>query len=193
MGEKWMKITVLLSVLFLPLSFGKSSSKKMNNEIATLAGGCFWGVEELSRGMKGVVETAVGYTGGNTDKPVYETVKTGKTGHAEAVQITFDPKKTTYEEILLTFFRLHDPTTPNRQGNDIGTQYRSAIFFHSPEQKATAERVKIRVENSKKWKSPLTTEIVPATMFFRAEDYHQKYLEKNKGGYTCHYFRDFTF
>lgn len=159
-------------------------------EIATLAGGCFWGVEEILRQMPGVLETVVGYTGGSTKGPKYEQVKTGSTGHAEAIQIEFDPGRVSFEEILRLFFRMHDPTTKNRQGNDIGTQYRSAIFFHSEEQKATAEKVKAEVDASGKWKNPLATEIVPAVEFWPAEEYHQKYLVKNPGGYTCHYLRD---
>ena len=159
-------------------------------ETAILAGGCFWGVEELLRKEPGVLQTDVGYTGGFTPNPVYEQVKKGDTGHAEAVRIVFDPTKTTYEKILSFFFRLHDPTTLNRQGNDRGTQYRSAIFYLSPAQKETAEKVKERVDKSGKWKSPVVTQIVPAGEFYPAEDYHQDYLQKNPGGYTCHYVRD---
>lgn len=162
-------------------------------EVATLAAGCFWGVEELFRTDKGVIETQVGYTGGKTDNPLYSSVKTGTTGHAEAVQILFDPKVTSYEKILLRFFKLHDPTTLNQQGNDKGTQYRSAIFYDSDRQKKTAEEVKSRVEKSGAWKKPIVTEIVKATPFWSAEEYHQDYLQKNKGGYTCHFDRDLTF
>ena len=161
--------------------------------MATLAGGCFWGMEELIREQPGVMSTRVGYTGGNTANPVYEDVHTGATGHAEAMEITFDPAKTTYEEILNFFFTVHDPTTPNRQGNDIGTQYRSAIFYHGEEQRRTAERVKALVEASGKWGKPITTEIVAAGPFWPAEDYHQDYLQKHPGGYTCHYIRPFSF
>jgi peptide methionine sulfoxide reductase msrA/msrB len=159
-------------------------------ETATLAGGCFWGVQELIRKLPGVIESVVGYTGGSTDKPDYEQVHTGKTGHAEAVQIVFDPKVISYEDILHTFFRLHDPTTMNRQGNDRGTQYRSAIFYHSDEQRRIAERVKDEVDKSGKWPAKVVTQIVPASTFYPAEDYHQDYLQKNPGGYTCHYLRD---
>jgi len=162
----------------------------MATEIATLAGGCFWGVEELIRQLPGVVETVVGYTGGHLPGPTYEKVKQGDTGHAEAIQITFDPGKLSYEELLRLFFRLHDPTTRNRQGNDRGTQYRSAIFFHSEAQRATAGKVKAEVDASGKWKNPVVTEIVAAAPFYPAEDYHQKYLVKTPGGYTCHYWRD---
>lgn len=164
--------------------------ENQRTEIATLAGGCFWGVEELLRQTPGVLDTMVGYTGGKTQGPKYEQVKTGQTGHAEAIQIEFDPTKITFEELLGLFFRLHDPTTKHRQGNDVGTQYRSAIFFHSEDQRAVAEKVKEKVGASGKWKSPIATEIVPATEFWPAEEYHQKYLVKNPGGYTCHYFRD---
>lgn len=170
----------------------KSSRKDMtmNKEIAILAGGCFWGVEELFRQLKGVQSTQVGYTGGVLPNPTYNDVKKGTTGHAEAIQITFNPNEVSYEDILKYFFRLHDPTTLNQQGNDRGTQYRSAIFYMSDKQKDTAERVKIEVENSKKWKNPVVTEIVKASVFYSAEDYHQDYLQKNPGGYTCHFLRD---
>ena len=163
---------------------------KSGTEIATLAAGCFWGVQELIRELKGVLSSEVGYTGGNTENPVYEKVKEGNTGHAEAVEIVFDPKMISFEEILRNFFRLHDPTTYNRQGNDLGSQYRSAIFYHSEEQKVSAEKIKAEVDQSGKWKRPLVTEIVPAKKFYSAEGYHQDYLQKNPNGYTCHFWRD---
>jgi methionine-S-sulfoxide reductase len=159
-------------------------------ETATLAGGCFWGMEEIIRKIPGVLETKVGYTGGTVPNPTYKLICTGITGHAEAVQIHFDPAKITYEEILGYFFRMHDPTTLNRQHNDRGTQYRSAIFYHSDEQKAVAERVKARVDKSGKWPKPIVTEITKASEWWQAEDYHQKYLVKNPGGYNCHVLRD---
>jgi peptide methionine sulfoxide reductase msrA/msrB len=159
-------------------------------EFATLAGGCFWGVQELIRKLPGVIESTVGYTGGTTTNPKYEDVHTGETGHAEAVQIVFDPQQITYESILRYFFRLHDPTTLNRQGNDRGSQYRSAIFWNSEEQRRTAERVKAEVDASGKWDKKVVTEIVKAGPFYPAEGYHQDYLKKNPGGYTCHYLRD---
>jgi peptide methionine sulfoxide reductase msrA/msrB len=159
-------------------------------EVAVLAGGCFWGMEEILRGIPGVVETIVGYTGGTTSNATYEDVHSGKTGHAESVRIVFDPDKLSYEDLLGWFFRMHDPTTPNRQGNDVGTQYRSAIFYESDEQRRVAEKVKASVEASGKWKRPITTEIVTATEFWPAEDYHQNYLQKHPGGYSCHYLRD---
>ena len=156
-------------------------------EIATLAGGCFWGVEELIRKLPGVVNTAVGYTGGTLPKPRYEDVKTGRTGHAESLQIEFDPAKISYDEILDYFFRLHDPTTLNQQGNDRGTQYRSAIFYHDEKQRQAAERAKAK--GQAKWQKPIVTEIVPATEFWTAEDYHQDYLQRIPWGYNCHYVR----
>lgn len=170
-----------------------SFAQKQGWEVATLAGGCFWGMEDLILKIPGVLETQVGYTGGNLDNATYDKVKMGRTNHAESVQILFDPKVTNYEKILLEFFRLHDPTTTNQQGNDVGTQYRSAIFYSTPEQKEVAERVKARVDQSGKWKKPVVTEIVPASSFWRAEEYHQKYLEKEPNGYTCHYVRNIDF
>lgn len=163
---------------------------KPKTEIATLAGGCFWGVEEIIRQIPGVKNTTVGYTGGATSGPKYEQVKTGSTGHAEAIQVEFDPATLKFEDLLKWFFRLHDPTTKNRQGNDIGTQYRSAIFFHSEAQRLSAEKVKKEIDVSGKWRNPIVTEIVQAAEFWPAEEYHQKYLVKNPGGYTCHYLRD---
>lgn len=159
-------------------------------EEAIFAGGCFWGMEQLIREIPGVIDTEVGYTGGTTTKPVYETVKTGTTGHAESVRIVFDPTKLSYQSLVEYFFKMHDPTTKNRQGNDVGTQYRSAIFVENEQQRKTAEAVKAAVEKSGKWKKPIVTEIVPATPFTPAEAYHQDYLVKNPGGYTCHYWRD---
>ena len=157
---------------------------------ATLSGGCFWGVQELVRKLPGVLSTGVGYTGGTVANATYEDVHTGRSGHAEAVQIVYDPKVISYETILRYFFRLHDPTTANRQGNDVGTQYRSAIFYHDEEQRKVAERVKDEVDRSGKWKSKVVTQIVPASAFYSAEDYHQDYLQKHPDGYTCHYLRD---
>lgn len=159
-------------------------------ETATLAGGCFWGMEEILRDLPGVEDPVVGYTGGKTENPVYEEVKTGTTGHAESIQLRFDPSKITYGAILDLFFKMHDPTTPNRQGNDIGTQYRSAIFYHGEEQRKEAEAAVARAKASGRWRRPITTEIVPAGKFWPAEQYHQDYLKKHPGGYTCHYIRD---
>ncbi len=156
---------------------------------ATLAGGCFWGVEELIRKLPGVTDTEVGYTGGNVAHATYQNHE----GHAEAIEITFDPAKTSYQEILEFFFTIHDPTTLNRQGNDVGTSYRSAIFVHNDEQRQIAERVKAKVDKSGAWKRPVVTEIVPAKEFWTAEAYHQDYLQKNPNGYTCHYVRPIKF
>lgn len=161
-----------------------------NTEIATLAGGCFWGMEEILRKIPGVITTRVGYTGGKTADPTYKQICTGTTGHAEAVEITFDPAKITYEQVLGYFFRMHDATTLNRQHNDVGTQYRSAIFYNSDDQKKTAEEVIAKVNKSGKFKSPIVTEVTKASTFYAGEDYHQKYLVKNPGGYNCHILRD---
>jgi peptide-methionine (S)-S-oxide reductase len=156
-------------------------------ETATLAGGCFWGVEELIRKLPGVVDTEVGYSGGTLENPTYEDMKTGRTGHAESIEIRFDPETIGYDDLLDFFFRLHDPTTKNRQGNDVGTQYRSAIFFHDEAQREAAERARERAQA--KWPRPIVTEIVPATTFWRAEGYHQDYLQRTPHGYTCHWVR----
>ena len=165
-------------------------SPHAKSEVATLAGGCFWGVEDILRKLPGVIETQVGYTGGQTQNPRYEQVKTGETGHAEAIQINFDPSKISYEALLEYFFRLHDPTTANRQGNDVGSQFRSAIFYHDEKQKLAAEKKKHEAQESGRWKKSVVTEIVPASKFYDAEEYHQDYLEKNPGGYTCHWMRE---
>jgi peptide methionine sulfoxide reductase msrA/msrB len=160
-------------------------------ETAVLAGGCFWGMEDILRKVPGVLETEVGYAGGTTARPNYEQVKTGRTGHAESIRVVFNPSVLSYANLLEQwFFRMHDPTTANRQGNDVGTQYRSAIFVSSPEQRKTAEEVKARVNASGKWKRPIVTDIVDAGEFTPAEEYHQDYLEKHPGGYTCHYMRN---
>ena len=156
-------------------------------ETATLAGGCFWGVEELFRKLPGVVDTTVGYTGGTLANPRYEDVKNGRTGHAESLEILFDPQKISYDEILDYFFRLHDPTTVNQQGNDRGTQYRSIIFYHDEKQRQAAERAKTKAQA--KWPRPIVTEIVPAAKFWPAEEAHQDYLQRIPWGYTCHYLR----
>lgn len=176
-----------------PKSAAQSSAAvvtKLDQEVAILAGGCFWGVEELIRSIPGVISTDVGYTGGVVPNPNYLTVSTGKSGHAESVRITFDPKRVTYKQLLHYFFKLHDPTTLDRQGNDRGTQYRSAIFFASPKQQQEAADVIREVENSKRWTSPVVTKLEPASEWYSAEDYHQDYLQKNPGGYTCHYWRE---
>jgi peptide methionine sulfoxide reductase msrA/msrB len=172
---------------WLPL-FGKTPAKPAT-EIATLAGGCFWGMQELLGEQPGVLGSRVGYTGGTVANPSYEMVCTGRTGQAEAIEITFDPSKTSYEAILRFFFRMHDPTTVNRQQNDIGSQYRSAIFYHGEAQRQIAEKVKAEVDASGKWPAKVVTEIVPAGPFYAGEDYHQDYLKKHPGGYSCHWVR----
>lgn len=165
-----------------------SESQPNGKQTATLAGGCFWGMQDIIRKIPGVVATQVGYTGGRTPNATYLDVKSGETGHAEAIEIVFDPKLVSFEELLIFFFRMHDPTTLNRQGGDHGSQYRSAIFYHNDEQKLVAEKMK-RIAGEK-WKKPAVTEIVPASRFYPAEDYHQDYLKKNPGGYTCHRLRE---
>ena len=152
---------------------GNSSREK-----ATFGAGCFWGVEATFRELKGVSATAVGYAGGTLDNPSYQDVCAGQTGHAEVVEVEFDPSEISYEQLLDVFWQAHDPTTLNRQGPDIGTQYRSAIFVHSPEQQAAAEKSKDSVSQSGRFSRPIVTEITPASTFYRAEEYHQRYLEK---------------
>jgi len=147
---------------------------------ATFAAGCFWGVEEAFRQMKGVTSTSVGYTGGRFKDPTYEDVCSGKTGHAEAVEVVYDPSQVSYDKLVEMFWHVHDPTTQNRQGPDIGTQYRSAIFFHTPEQRAAAIASKDNLQRSARYKTPIVTEITPASEFYRAEDYHQQYVEKGR-------------
>jgi len=152
---------------------------------ATFAAGCFWGVEATFRQLPGVISTRVGYIGGKTDNPTYKEVCTDQTGHAEAVEVEYDPAKLSYSKLLETFWENHDPTQLNRQGPDWGTQYRSAIFFHSPEQEAEAKASKQALESSGRFRKPIVTQIVPAPAFFEAEDYHQQYLEK-RGLASCH-------
>ncbi len=155
--------------------------------LATLAGGCFWCLEAVYDQMKGVVSVESGYMGGQGEHPTYEAVCGGRTGHAEAVQITFDPKVTSYRELLEIFFVIHDPTQLNRQGNDVGTQYRSAIFYHSPEQKKTAEDVMATFTKEKVFDHPIVTQVVPADTFYLAEDYHQEYYARNPLQGYCTY------
>ena len=147
---------------------------------ATFGAGCFWGVETRFGKVKGVIDTVVGYTGGSTENPAYKDVCTNKTGHAEVVQVTFDPSIVSYEGLLEIFWNMHNPTTPNRQGWDIGTQYRSAVFYHDEDQRLAAIALKEKLDKSGKYKNPIVTEIVPISTFTRAEEYHQKYNEKNK-------------
>ncbi len=156
---------------------------------ATLAGGCFWGMEELIRNQPGVLSTRVGYTGGETPNATYNLVKTGRTGHAEAIEIVYDPSVMSFEKLLQWFFQIHDPTTKDRQGNDIGTQYRSAIWYADDEQKETTAKVIADVEASGKWPGPVVTEVAPLGDFWEAEREHQDYLQRYPNGYTCHYVR----
>jgi len=151
---------------------------------ATFAAGCFWGVEEAFRTLPGVQRTTVGYTGGTLESPTYEHVCSGRTGHAESVLVDYDPARVTYEQLLDVFWNEHDPTTLNRQGPDVGTQYRSAIFFHDAEQQAAALASKARLEQSGRVRGPIVTAIVPASTFYPAEEYHQQYFAKS--GRTCH-------
>jgi peptide-methionine (S)-S-oxide reductase len=156
-----------------------------NTKTIYLAGGCFWGLEELFREQPGVVDTEVGYTGGENDSPTYEN----HPGHAETLAISYDPDKTTYANILDFFFRIHDPTTKNRQGNDVGSSYRSAIFYQDDEELHTAKDMIAKVNASKLYEDPVVTSLEPYKKFWTAEDYHQDYLRHNPSGYTCHYVR----
>jgi peptide-methionine (S)-S-oxide reductase len=158
-----------------------------NPEIATLAGGCFWCLEAVYQDMEGVRSVASGYMGGYVDNPSYQDVCMGTTGHAEVVQLTFDPEVTSYREILEVFFAIHDPTTRNRQGNDVGTQYRSAIFYHDESQRATAEELIRELNAEEIWASPIVTEVQPAVRFYKAEDYHQEYFLNNPRQPYCAY------
>jgi peptide-methionine (S)-S-oxide reductase len=158
----------------------------MTTEIATFGAGCFWGVEAAFSRVPGVIEAVSGYSGGRTENPTYKEVCTDETGHAEVVQVTYDPAKVSFENLLEVFWGLHDPTQVNRQGPDFGSQYRTAVFFHTPEQEATAKKSKAALDASGKFKRPIATEITAAGPFFRAEEYHQKYLEK-RGATSCHF------
>lgn len=158
---------------------------KGNSEIATLGGGCFWCLEAVFEQLRGVEKVVSGYSGGTVVNPSYQQVSTGTTGHAEVVQVTFDPQMITFKEILEVFFTIHDPTTLNRQGADVGPQYRSAIFYHSEEQKAVAEQVIQELEVAEVWDAPIVTEVTPTAVFYRAEDYHQEYFRRNPGQAYC--------
>jgi len=175
------KVCVYLLAVFLLTGAKEAPLKK-----ATFAAGCFWGVEKIFSKIPGVVSTRVGYAGGSTKEPTYEEVCAGRTGHAEALELEYDPTKVGYGELLITFWEWHDPTTLNRQGPDIGTQYRSAIYTHDEEQAKLAQRSKQLLEEAKVYSSPIVTEIAPAGTFATAEEYHQKYLQKNPFGY-CSY------
>lgn len=169
------------------------SSQVERRSAAVLAGGCFWGMQEILREIPGVLETEVGYTGGTTANPSYEDVSSGRSGHAEAVRVVYDENVLGFRQLLSDwFFRMHDPTTRNRQGNDVGTQYRSAIFVTNASQRQIAESVIRELDKSGKFSAPIVTTIEDAGSFTPAEEYHQDYLQKHPGGYTCHYLRDWT-
>lgn len=167
-------------------------AEEQPTDIMVVAGGCFWGVQELVRSIPGVLDTKVGYAGGSVPNPTYSQVRLGQTGHAEAVKIVFDPQKVSYEALLDAFFSLHDPTTLNRQGNDIGSQYRSVVFYANEKQKQSVEKKIKEWTASGKWKNPLVTEVHPQGPFYLAEEEHQDYLQKHPNGYTCHSYRNFA-
>jgi methionine-S-sulfoxide reductase len=169
---------------------GKMEKPVKSSEVAILAGGCFWGMQDILRKVPGVLETQAGYTGGWLANPRYDDTHGSKSGHAEAVRVVFDPRSISYQDLLEKwFFRMHDPTTLNRQGNDAGTQYRSAIFYADEAQQAAALAVIARVQASGRWRGKIVTEVARASTWYPAEDYHQDYLQKHPGGYTCHYLR----
>lgn len=176
-----------LTLLLLTLTMNSISAEGNGLEKATLGGGCFWCTEAVYKELNGVVKAVPGYSGGHIKNPSYREVCTGRTGHAEVVQITFNPKEVSFTEILEVFFLTHDPTTLNRQGNDVGTQYRSAIFFHNEEQKQTAEKIIKRFEEEKVYDNPIVTEITPFDTFYLAEDYHHNYFERNKDQPYCQF------
>ncbi|HYG09783.1 MAG TPA: peptide-methionine (S)-S-oxide reductase MsrA [Pyrinomonadaceae bacterium] len=158
---------------------------EQNEEIATLAGGCFWCLEAVFADLRGVARVVSGYSGGHVENPTYRAVCDGTTGHAEVVQVTFDPQAVSYRELLEVFFTIHDPTTLNRQGGDVGTQYRSAIFYHSPEQQQTAAEVMAELDAARVWDAPIVTEVAPFEIFYPAEDYHQEYYQNNANQPYC--------
>lgn len=160
-------------------------SSNQNQEVATLAGGCFWCLEAVFKDLRGVARVESGYTGGEVSNPTYQQVCMGTTGHAEVVQVTFNPREVSFKEILEVFFTIHDPTTLNRQGADRGTQYRSAIFYHSPEQQRVAEEVIAELNAAKIWNAPIVTEVAPLAEYYKAEDYHQDYFENNPAQPYC--------
>jgi peptide-methionine (S)-S-oxide reductase len=168
--------------------FADNGQKENKMEKAVFAAGCFWGVESIFQQIDGVIDTTVGYTGGKTQAPTYKEICRTETGHAEAIEIVYDPAKVSYETLLDIFWRAHDPTTLNRQGPDVGTQYRSAIFYYTLEQKTAAEKVK--TESQKKWKKPIVTQIAEGGVFYPAEDYHQDYFSKQGIKKSCHILRD---
>jgi methionine-S-sulfoxide reductase len=192
-----MKYIIYLTIIFTIIFPNISNSKVIKNDVlkakyetAILSGGCFWGMQELFRELNGVVSTTVGYTGGNVPNPDYDIISSGISGHAEAIEIIFDPQKISYEKLLKFFFTIHDPTTVDRQQNDVGSQYRSNIFYLNDEQKKIAENVIEKANKSGVFKKKVVTKLSPATKFYRAEEYHQDYLKKNPYGYTCHHVRE---
>lgn len=205
----WIAAVIGMLVLALSMAYAKTAVKKSvpqaakavvkpeekpsQTETATFAAGCFWGSEEFFRKIPGVLEAKVGYTGGKTANPKYDDMHDGHTGHAESVEVKFDPSKVSFITLMDQFYKMHDPTTKDRQGNDEGNQYRSAIFYHGEKQKQEALAFKEKVEKSGAWKKPITTEISEAGKFWDAENYHQDYLQKNPGGYDNHYLRKISF
>jgi len=193
-GPGLVALALALGTMAVPLGLAAGAEPKAvaepKKETAIFAGGCFWGMENIIRNIPGVLSTEVGYTGGKLPNPTYQQVCTGLTGHAEAVQIVYDPDVVSYETLIDYFFRMHDPTTMNRQHNDIGTQYRSAVFFTSDEQKEIAEKSIAFLTQQKKFARPIVTQVVQAGFFYPAEDYHQDYLVKNPAGYNCHVLRE---
>ncbi len=190
MGNKiWFRTLGVFAILMLVPALGRSGmgGEAASVKKATFAAGCFWGVEKILGELPGVVSTRVGYAGGRTKNPSYEEVCSGRTGHAEAVEITYDPSKISYEELLLTFWQYHDPTTKDRQGPDIGSQYRSVIFYHDDGQKVAAEKSVELLGKARIFKNSIVTEIITATDFYKAEETHQKYLKKNPKGYCSHH------
>ena len=188
---RFIPVTSLKAEGYGPTLFGFADA--CGWDILTVGGGCFWGMEELFEKQPGVLETQTGYAGGDADTGTYKQVCSGQTGHAEALQIFFDPRLTSLEALLTHFFSIHDPTTRNRQANDIGTQYRSVIFYRNAAQHEAAQAMINRVNKSRAWPGPVVTEVAPLKEFVRAEEEHQKYLERNPHGYTCHIDRKLTF
>jgi methionine-S-sulfoxide reductase len=182
-----------VGVTIVPAALAAPQTSSGTVETATLAAGCFWGTEEFFRKIPGVLETRVGYTGGHSKNPSYEDTSSGTSGHAESLELKFNPAKVSYVELLTLFFKMHDPTTADRQGNDVGSQYRSAIFFHDEKQKQLALELMRKIDKSGAWHAKLSTQVVPAGIFYPAEDYHQHYLVKHPGGYDNHTLRNLSF
>jgi len=188
-----MKKLLTILVLIIMNNPIHAENEEQTFQLAYLAGGCYWGLEDLLRKVPGVVDTKVGFSGGHIKNVTYKEVSRGDTGHAESIEIQFNSKELSYENLLLHFFKMHDPTTLNQQGNDKGTQYRSAIFYTTDKQKNVALQTVDLVNKSKVWGAAVTTEIVAFTTFYAAEESHQKYLIKNPDGYSCHFARKFDF